>query len=88
MRAECNCQENCILIASFFWPFNGRAELYGLGKNRCPHGYLPHSFGLADDFIETLNQQLKLHLHRGIGYLAAPAYIRSIVDLIKLALEG
>ena len=31
---------------------------------------------------ENLNRQLRLHLHRGIGYLATPTRIRSIGDLV------
>jgi len=31
---------------------------------------------------ENLNRQLRLHLHRGIGYLATPNRIRSIGDLV------
>ena len=33
---------------------------------------------------ETLNRQFRLHLHRGIGYLATPNAIRSIRDLVSL----
>ena len=33
---------------------------------------------------DTLNRQFRLHLHRGIGYLATPNKIRSIGDLISL----
>jgi DNA sulfur modification protein DndE len=33
---------------------------------------------------ENLNRQLRLHLHRGIGYLAVPGYIKSICDLVQL----
>ena len=33
-----------------------------------------------------LARQFRLHLHRGIGYLAAPQAIRSIADLIELAM--
>jgi DNA sulfur modification protein DndE len=35
---------------------------------------------------ETLNRQFRLHLHRGIGYLATPGKIRNIVDLIHIAI--
>jgi len=35
---------------------------------------------------ETLNNQFKLHLHRGISYLATPKAINSINDLIKSAI--
>jgi DNA sulfur modification protein DndE len=40
--------------------------------------------GSSDD---VLARQFRLHLHRGIGYLAAPQSIRSISDLIRLATE-
>ena len=32
---------------------------------------------------ETLNRQFRLHLHRGLGYLATPNRVRSIMDLVK-----
>lgn len=34
---------------------------------------------------ETLNRQFRLHLHRGIGYLATPNKVRGIGDLVALA---
>ena len=34
---------------------------------------------------ESLTRQFRLHLHRGISYLATPNKIRSIGDLISLA---
>jgi DNA sulfur modification protein DndE len=36
---------------------------------------------------EVLARQFRLHLHRGISYLASPHLIRSIGDLVRLALE-
>ena len=36
---------------------------------------------------EVLARQFRLHLHRGIAYLATPQMIRSISDLVKLADE-
>ncbi len=36
-----------------------------------------------DTFPETLNRQFRLHLHRGISYLATPNKIRSISDLVR-----
>jgi len=36
---------------------------------------------------ESLGKQFRLHLHRGIGYLAAPQTIRSIDDLVRLTVE-
>lgn len=43
-----------------------------------------------DDGLEldekTLQRQFRLHLHRGISYLASTGYIKSCSDLIELAL--
>jgi hypothetical protein len=36
---------------------------------------------------EVLSRQFRLHLHRGISYLATPQLIRTIGDLIQLAVE-
>ena len=47
-------------------------------KERCERDGL----GTTD---EVLSRQFRLHLHRGIGYLAAPQSIRSIGDLVQLA---
>ena len=60
--------------------FGGEAqELYlALLKERCQRDGL----GTADD---VLSRQFRLHLHRGIGYLAAPHAIRSIADFVRLA---
>ena len=54
-------------------------ELYwALLKARC-----------AKDGLETdeasVSRQFRLHLHRGIGYLATPNQIKNISDLVKLA---
>jgi DNA sulfur modification protein DndE len=35
----------------------------------------------------VLLRQFRLHLHRGIGYLATPHAIRSIADLVRTGLE-
>ena len=57
-------------------------ELYlALLKERCVRDGLETS-------PETLNRQLRLHVHRGIGYLATPNKIRSVGDLVGLALES
>jgi DNA sulfur modification protein DndE len=54
-------------------------ELYlALLKERCVQDGL-------DTSDEVLARQLRLHVHRGIGYLASPQTIRSIADLIRLA---
>ena len=54
-------------------------ELYfALIKRRCVRDRL-------DTSAETLNRQFRLHLHRGIGYLATPNRIRSISDLVVLS---
>ena len=47
-------------------------------KQRC------HNDGLGTD-KETLATQFRLHLHRGIGYLAGDLNIKKIEDLIALA---
>jgi len=53
-------------------------ELYlALIKQRCVRDRL-------DTSPETLNRQFRLHLHRGIGYLATPNRIKSISDLVVL----
>jgi DNA sulfur modification protein DndE len=64
------------------WQVFGDAhDIYlALLKERCERDGL----GTSDD---VLARQLRLHLHRGIGYLAAPQTIRSISDLIRLASE-
>lgn len=52
-------------------------ELYfALLKQRCVVD------GLDTD-IETLHNQFKLHLHRGIGYLAADNALKNITVLLK-----
>jgi DNA sulfur modification protein DndE len=45
-------------------------------KQRC------HNDGLGAD-SETLANQFRLHLHRGIGYLAGDPNIKSIEQLIE-----
>jgi DNA sulfur modification protein DndE len=62
--------------------FGGEAqELYlAVLKERCVRDGL----GWSD---EVLGKQFRLHLHRGIGYLAAPQTVRGIADLVRLALE-
>jgi DNA sulfur modification protein DndE len=62
--------------------FGGEAhELYlALLKERCVgDGLVPSD--------EVLGRQFRLHLHRGIGYLATPHKISSISDLVKLATQ-
>jgi DNA sulfur modification protein DndE len=63
--------------------FGGRyADLYlALVKERC----------LKDELsidADTLAQQFRLHLHRGISYLAANKSIRRVDDLIAIALDA
>ena len=54
-------------------------ELYmAVLKERCTRD------GLDTDG-DTLNRQFRLHLHRGISYLATPNHIRTISDLVRLA---
>jgi hypothetical protein len=57
-------------------------EIYlALLKEQC----VADGLGVSD---EVLARQLRLHLHRGISYLATPHTIRSIGDLVELAAEG
>ena len=62
--------------------FGGEAhELYlALLKVRCQRDGL----GTSDAVV---SRQFRLHLHRGIGYLAAPHTIRSLCDLVCLAAD-
>lgn len=56
-------------------------EIYeALIKQRCIQD------GLCTD-KETLQQQFKLHLHRGISYLSATNYIRSLDELVSRAAD-
>jgi DNA sulfur modification protein DndE len=59
--------------------FGGEAqELYlALLKERCRRDGLGGEDGV-------LASQFRLHLHRGIGYLASPQTIRSVGDLVRL----
>lgn len=50
-------------------------------KQRC------HNDGLGTD-KETLANQFRLHLHRGIGYLAGDPNIKKIEDLIEIPLKS
>lgn len=63
--------------------FGGRyADLYlVLLKQRCVRD------GLGTD-PDTLGQQLRLHLHRGISYLASNKKVKKIHHLISLALSA
>ncbi len=63
-----------------FWWRNLRILLLAL-KQRC------HNDGLGTD-KETLAIQFRLHLHRGIGYLAGDPNIKKIEDLIELAIKN
>ncbi len=63
--------------------FGGEAqELYlALLKERCRRD------GLATS-EDILARQFRLHLHRGISYLAAPQTVRAVGDLVRLAAAG
>ena len=63
------------------WPVFGgeHHEIYlALIKERCERDGL----GTTDDIVA---RQFRLHLHRGISYLATPNKIRSIGDLVALS---
>jgi DNA sulfur modification protein DndE len=49
-------------------------------KQRC------HQDGLGTD-PEILSQQFRLHLHRGIGYLAGDPNVRKIEDLVGIMIR-
>lgn len=56
-------------------------ELYlALVRQRCERDGL----GTSD---EVVAKQFRLHLHRGISYLATPNQLKNINDLIELAVE-
>ncbi len=63
--------------------FGGEAHdlFLALLKERCDQ----EGLGTSDD---VLLRQFRLHLHRGINHLATPQAIRSIGDLVRLALEN
>lgn len=53
---------------------------WALLRQRC------HTEGLPLD-EDTLAQQFRLHLHRGIGYLVGDRNMRTITDLLELAVD-
>jgi DNA sulfur modification protein DndE len=55
--------------------------ILALLKERCEQ----EGLGTSD---EVLLRQFRLHLHRGISHLATPQAIRSISDLVRLALQN
>jgi DNA sulfur modification protein DndE len=59
--------------------FGGEAqELYlAILKERCRRD----GVGAADDVLAS---QFRLHVHRGISYLASPQTVRSVGDLVRL----
>ena len=54
---------------------------FALLKERC----IVDGIDTTDD--TAVNRQFRLHLHRGLGYLATPNRIRSVADLVGIALE-
>ncbi|WP_071527373.1 DNA sulfur modification protein DndE [Nodosilinea nodulosa] len=50
-------------------------------KQRCHDDHL-------DSNRETLAQQFRLHLHRGIGYLASNSDLKSVGSLVSLAVRA
>lgn len=56
-------------------------DLYlALLRERC------HADGIGSG-DEVLHRQFRLHLHRGINYLATPNAVRNIEDLVRLTAE-
>jgi DNA sulfur modification protein DndE len=60
--------------------FGGAYEevYFALLRERCAHDGL----GTSEDVLAV---QFRLHLHRGIGYLAADKRLRSIAELVQYA---
>ena len=57
-------------------------ELYlALLKERC----IKDGVDIGDD--SAVNRQFRLHLHRGLGYLATPIRVRCVADLVAAALD-
>jgi DNA sulfur modification protein DndE len=54
---------------------------YALLKERC----IRDGIDPTDD--SEVNRQFRLHLHRGLGYLSTPNYIRSVADLVAIAVK-
>jgi DNA sulfur modification protein DndE len=54
---------------------------FALLKERC----IRDGIDPSDD--TEVNRQFRLHLHRGLGYLSTPNYIRSIADLVAVAVK-
>jgi DNA sulfur modification protein DndE len=63
--------------------FGGRyADIYmAILKERC----IRDGFGVD---TETLTQQFRLHVHRGISYLAGNKNLRKVNDLLSLAVTA
>jgi DNA sulfur modification protein DndE len=56
-------------------------EIYfALLKERC----LEDGIELSDE--SAVNRQFRLHLHRGLAYLATPNRVRSVADLVDAAM--
>ncbi|MCU0712563.1 MAG: DNA sulfur modification protein DndE [Pirellula sp.] len=55
---------------------------YALLKERC----IRDGIDPTDD--SEVNRQFRLHLHRGLGYLSTPNYIRSVADLLAVAVNS
>jgi DNA sulfur modification protein DndE len=57
-------------------------EIYlALLKERC----ILDGVDIDDD--QAVNRQFRLHLHRGLGYLATPSRIRCVADIVETALK-
>ena len=66
-------------MASFCWELSD--VLIIALKQRC------YNDGLGTD-SEILAQQFRLHLHRGIGYLAGDINLKNIEQLTELSVTG
>ena len=65
-------------------------QVFGGEHNELYLGLLKQRYKIdgLDVESETLNRQLRLHLHRGIGYMAVHGFTKRIDDLVRLTSEA
>ena len=93
-----------LFVPSLFWPETGDTDAYSglrlpaletllsrgsVADSACEDelAWLCERDGL-DTSDEVLAKQFRLHLHRGIGYLATPHALRSLGDLVCLTINS
>lgn len=78
-RADIAADSNVEMSWRTFAGAEGEEILWAALKARCRQDGLP-----TDD--ASLAYEFRLHLHRGIGYLSTPGKVKSLSDLLSLAL--